>query len=263
MKTLPFYQVDAFTNQIFKGNPAGVCPLTEWLSDDVMQKIAAENNLSETAFYVEENGVYNIRWFTPTIEIPLCGHATLASAFVEFNIKNNISNEIVFKNQSNQKLVVIKKGNIIELDFPAGKSTPMEVNNIHKEAFGTNPNNALDYGNTQLFVFENEEIIKNIKPNLNIISTFKCNGVIVTAKGNNTDVVCRMFAPQSGIDEDPVTGSAHTNLIPYWSKKLGKTNITSMQLSERTGFLDCTFINDRVKMAGEAKLYLKGEIYLD
>ena len=263
MKTLPFYQVDAFTDAIFKGNPAGVCPLNEWLSEEVMQKIAAENNLSETAFYVKKNGTYHIRWFTPTVEIPLCGHATLASAFVEFQNNNQLGDTIIFKNQTNQELPVIKKGNIIQLDFPATESTPMKIDDIHQKAFGHKPSEALNCGNMQLFIFDSEEIIKNMTPDLGIISTFECVGVTVTAKGTETDIVCRMFAPQSGINEDPVTGSAHTKLIPYWSKKLGKTNITSTQVSKRTGFLDCTFINNRVTMAGKAKLYLKGEIYLD
>jgi len=263
MKTLPFYQVDAFTSEIFKGNPAGVCPLKEWLSEETMQQIAAENNLAETAFYVEENGVFKIRWFTPTVEVALCGHATLASAFVEFNIHNNTNTEIVFENNSGQKLVVTKMDAIIELDFPAGANEPIDLLEIHEKAFNKKPIEALLCGDMQMFIFEDEEIIANIEPNLPIISQFDCMGVIVTAPGKNTDVVCRFFGPQSGIDEDPVTGAAHTKLIPYWSKKLNKSKLTSIQLSKRTGFLNCTFENNRVKMAGEAALYLKGEIYLN
>ena len=261
MKELTMYQVDAFTNSLFKGNPAAVCPLTEWISEETMQSIASENNLSETAFFVKKEDFYEIRWFTPVAEVDLCGHATLASAFVLFFMDNIPQDKIIFKAKKHE-LSVIKNVNIMTLDFPSNTLSKIDITDDLIEPFNFKPIEAYKASNDILLVFSNEEEIKNLKPNFTKISNINTRGIIVTAKGENCDFVSRFFAPKFGINEDPVTGSAHTTLIPYWSKILGKKKMTAKQLSKRGGDLLCEFHEDRVKIAGEAVLYMEGKIKL-
>lgn len=257
------YQVDAFTNKIFSGNPAAVCPLDTWLGDDLMQKIAMENNLSETAFYVKEGDQYQVRWFTPTMEVDLCGHATLASAFVLFNLENHNTNIIHFYSPRSGALPVTKNGDSLTLNFPTDTFEKVELSNELTDCFDIKPESAFKGQVDFLLVFKNEDEIKKINPSIDLISKLNARGVIITAPGEEVDFVSRFFAPQTGVKEDPVTGSAHTTLIPYWSKQLGKTELTAIQLSDRKGYLQCKYLNDRVEISGEARLYLKGELLLD
>jgi len=262
MKKIELYQVDAFTDALFKGNPAAVCPLDSWLSEELMQNIALENNLSETAFYVQKGDVFEIRWFTPTHEIDLCGHATIATAFVEFFIKKNTSQFLKFVNTKKQNLEVSLKGELLELDFPIEQVKAISLKEELKEPFNHQPLEAYVTNEDEdvVLVFENASQIQNLIPNFNLLTKLDYRGILVTAKGDDTDIVCRFFAPNYGINEDPVTGYAHTILIPFWSKRLNTTKITSQQLSKRTGMLFCELHGERVKIAGKAKLYLKGEI---
>ncbi len=257
------YQVDAFTNQVFSGNPAAVCPLDEWLSDDMMLKIAAENNLAETAFYVPIDGGFEIRWFTPTVEVDLCGHATLATAFVLFHHENYQGECINFYSPRSGTLTVTKNGNLLTLNFPADPVKQIAITEDISSCFNLQPTAAFKGRSDFLFLFSNEEAIRKLNPAFDQIAKLDGRGVIVTAKGNDVDFVSRFFAPQVGINEDPVTGSAHTTLTPYWAKQLNKTELTAMQLSERKGYLQCNYLTDRVEISGEGKLYLKGEIYFE
>lgn len=256
------YQVDAFTDKLFHGNPAAVCPLKSWLSDELMQKIARENNLSETAFYVSEDSHYNIRWFTPTVEVDLCGHATLASAYVLFNLENHIGEKIIFKSKKSGELEVIKKGDLLTLNFPSDTTVSVELSSDITGCFNIMPKLAYKGKTDYMLVFENELSIEKLIPDFGRISKLKCRGVIVTARGNNVDFVSRFFGPQSGVDEDPVTGSAHTTLTPYWSEQLGKKEMNAVQLSNRKGHLKCRSLNERVEISGECRLYLEGEIFI-
>ena len=260
---LKIYQVDAFAEKVFSGNPAAVCPLDEWLSNDTLQKIAMENNLAETTFYVKQGNQYQIRWFTPTIEVDLCGHATLAAAFVLFNCENHKENIIHFHSPRSGALTVSKKGELLTLNFPTDIFEPIELSAEIKDCFDIKPQSAFKGKTDYLFVFKNEDEIRKLSPAFDSISKLDARGVIVTAKGDSVDFVSRFFAPQSGINEDPVTGSAHTTLTPFWAKQLGKTELTALQLSSRQGYLQCTYLNDRVEISGQGKLYLTGEIYLD
>jgi len=255
------YQIDAFTDKTFGGNPAAVCPLDKWLSDDMLQKIAMENNLAETAFYVKLNNQYHIRWFTPKVEVDLCGHATLAAAYVLFNYENYTENRIDFYSDKSGNLTVTKQNEYLTLNFPKDIFQSIEISANLKKGFDISPLEVFKGKTDYLFVFETENQIRNIKPNLTNIAALGGRGVIITAKGETVDFVSRFFAPQSGIDEDPVTGSAHTTLIPFWSKKLNKTKLTALQLSERKGYLQCELLDKRVEISGQAKLYLIGEIY--
>ena len=257
------YQVDAFTDTVFNGNPAAVCPLEKWLSDDILQKIAMENNLAETAFYVKEGDQYQIRWFTPMVEVDLCGHATLAAAFVLFNHENYSEKIIQFHSPRSGTLTVTKKDELLTLNFPADSIREIELSAEITDGFDIKPISAYKGKTDYLLVFEKEDDISNIKPAFDKISKMNARGVIITAKGNKVDFVSRFFAPQVGINEDPVTGSAHTTLTPYWAKHLGKNEMTAMQLSERSGYLQCNFLDTRVEISGKGKLYLKGEVYLD
>ena len=259
---LPIYQVDAFASKLFGGNPAAVVPLEKWLDDKTMLNIAAENNLAETAFIIKENNFYHIRWMTPTVEVPLCGHATLASAYVIFNhIDKNITS-VKFQSKSGE-LVVNKKGDLLELDFPTSKPKEVERPKEILECFGIEPIEILTTDFYLLVVFDSEEFIRTYRPKIDLIRKIHPDAVIITAKGKECDFVSRMFAPNSGIDEDPVTGSAHTVLTPYWSEKLGKKKLTARQISNRGGELFCEDAGDRVKIAGKAELYLTGNIYLN
>lgn len=256
------YQVDAFTDKVFSGNPAAVCPLNEWLSDDMMQKIAMENNLAETAFVVKAGDLYHIRWFTPAVEVDLCGHATLAAAFVIFNYENHKGDTIHLYSPRSGNLSVAKQGEFLTLNFPTDIFQPVSLSEELTDGFNLTPRLAFKGKTDYLLVFDNEEQIKNIVPKLDSISKINARGIIVTAKGNDVDFVSRFFAPQSGVNEDPVTGSAHTTLIPYWANILGKKELTAIQLSERKGYLKCRLQDDRVEISGQAKLYLIGDIYI-
>jgi PhzF family phenazine biosynthesis protein len=258
---IPIYQIDAFTNSVFSGNPAAVCPLNEWLEDRSLQLIAAENNLSETAFFVKQKNCYELRWFTPTMEVDLCGHATLASAFVIFNHLDSSLNEISFKTTKAGTLIVKRENDLIAMDFPSRKAQPCKTSNVLIQAFRITPSEVLlarDY----LVVFESEEQIKLLKPDMNRIMLLDSLGVIVTAPGKKSDFVSRFFAPKAGIPEDPVTGSAHSTLIPYWSERLNKKSTHAFQFSQRGGELFCEDLGERVKIAGKAVSYLEGAIYL-
>ena len=258
---LQIFQVDAFTNKPFGGNPAAVVPLTEWLPAETMQNIALENNLAETAFFVREGDGYGLRWFTPTVEIDLCGHATLASAYVIFEVLGSRESLIRFQTKSGE-LTVERVGGRLVLDFPSRPADPCDPPAGLVEAIGRQPEEVLksrDY----MLVYESEDEILAIDPNFAEILKIPTHAVIVTAPGNDCDFVSRFFAPEVGVFEDPVTGSAHCTLIPYWADRLGKNDLFARQLSARGGKLHCELRGDRVKIGGEAKLYLKGEIYVD
>lgn len=260
---MKLYQVDAFTNQLFSGNPAGVCPLDEWLPDEVMQNIAAENNLAETAFFVPKGSRFELRWFTPTIEVALCGHATLAAAHVLWQHLGYEGEEIHFDSRFSGSLSVIKDGELMTLDFPMDDIHETDIPAVLIPALGGAIPEDLYKGKTDyLLIFETQEEIENIQPNFQELIGIDARGIIVSAPGNDVDFVSRFFAPQVGVDEDPVTGSAHTSLIPYWSKRLGETeNLTARQLSKRGGNLVCALKENRVLISGEAKTYLIGEIF--
>lgn len=258
---LTVYQIDAFTKEVFKGNPAAVVPLESWLDADLMQKIALENNLAETAFFVKNEDVYEIRWFTPTFEIDLCGHATLASAFVIFEILKAETEIVKFHSHKSGELSVEKKDELLILDFPSRPVSVTETPDGLIEAIGKPPVEvfkARDY----FLVYENEQEVSEIKPDFTLLLKIDAHGFIVTAKGENSDFVSRFFAPEVGVFEDPVTGSAHCNLIPFWAERLGKTELFARQISARGGELFCELKGDRVKIGGNAVLYLKGEIYV-
>ena len=260
---IKIYQIDAFTDQVFSGNPAAVCPLDQWIDDATLQKIAAENNLAETAFYVREYDRFEIRWFTPTVEVDLCGHATLASAFVLFNHEKYVGNVINFDSPRSGALSVTKDGDSLTLNFPADTIEKLSTTEAVDSCFDLKPKSVMRGKSDFLFVYDKEEDIEKIVPNFDKISKLNCRGVIITAPGNQVDFVSRFFAPQSGIDEDPVTGSAHTTLTPYWSHRLNKIEMTAIQLSERKGYLECKYLKDRVEISGKGKLYLIGEIFTD
>jgi PhzF family phenazine biosynthesis protein len=258
---IPFYQVDAFSGKVFGGNPAAICILEYWLDTDVLQSIAAENNLSETAFLVPKStGLYDLRWFTPAMEVDLCGHATLASAFVIFSFVDSVLSSVDFQTKSGP-LSVARSGELLSMDFPARKPEPAEKSPLIVQALGAEPLEVLK-SRDLLAVFKDESTIKNIKPDFNKLMQMDTFAVIVTAKGEKSDFVSRFFAPKAGIDEDPVTGSAHCTLIPYWAERLGKDHLHAFQLSKRGGELFCENAGDRVRIAGRAVLYAKGELHL-
>jgi PhzF family phenazine biosynthesis protein len=258
--TLPIYQIDAFTDRLFSGNPAAVVPLEGWLSDETMTHIAAENNLAETAFYVPTENGFHIRWFTPTIEVDLCGHATLAAAYVIFKILKYDSPTVRFESRSGELLVECIE-DWMTLDFPidvyqVAVPPPALVESLNSVTMLEVYKGKTDY----LVVLDTEDEVLDLEYDIIVLSTIPARGIIITAPGKEVDFVSRFFAPQSGIDEDPVTGSAHTTLIPYWAEKLSKTTLTAKQLSKRGGFLQCKLDGERVQISGQARLYLKGEI---
>ncbi|MDD5507818.1 MAG: PhzF family phenazine biosynthesis protein [Bacteroidales bacterium] len=258
---IPFYQVDAFTGKLFGGNPAGVCPLVEWIEDDLMQKIAEENNLSETAFFVDRGEWFEITWFTPAAEVDLCGHATLASAHVIFNHLNYPYDVIMFDTKHHGPLYARRNHDLISLDFPAGKPEKVPVPDQLILALGCIPAELYatrDY----LAVFDTQEEILAIKPNFGLFNKLDKLGVCVTAPGREADFVSRFFAPSVGINEDPVTGSAHTTLIPFWADRLQKTILHALQLSRRGGELFCELNEDRVLISGRSVTFLEGEIHI-
>ena len=263
---MQYHIIDVFTNKLFGGNPTGVCLLDSWLSDGFLQYIAAENNLSETAFLVKQNGYYDLRWFTPAIEVDLCGHATVASAFVLFEGAKKAACEIKFKTMSG--MMAVSKGNdLLYLDFPSRPVTLCPMYQTFEKAFGVKSvavHKAVDF----LVLVDSEETLRNIKPDFSILKSIKDEaeldndsfGIIVTAVGSDCDFVSRFFAPNAGIDEDPVTGRAHCSLIPFWNEKLGKKVMTARQLSKRGGVLFCEDRGECVKIGGKAVRYLRGEI---
>jgi PhzF family phenazine biosynthesis protein len=257
MKLDVFY-IDAFSKNVFSGNPAAVI-FSDLDDETTMQKIAAENNLSETAFINQKDGINNIRWFSPTTEVNLCGHATLASGYVYFNFINKNENKIIFSSASGT-LVVENKDTFLELDFPKDKFNEVNYIDEVEDSIGIKPINTY-LGEINLFaVMESEEDIKNINPDFDKVLQLEGQGLIVSSKSEEVDFVSRYFCPKYGINEDPVTGSAHTTLIPYWADKLNKTSMTAKQISNRGGILYCTNLDDRVLIGGQAVLYMKGEI---
>lgn len=259
-KQLDIYQIDAFTDRLFGGNPAAVCPLKEWPEPSLMQKIAEENNLAETAFFVKKESVYEIRWFMPHDEIDLCGHATLASAFVIFNYLEPGLQTINFTSQSGPLMARLEDGKIV-LDFP---SRPPEMIDIPKEILSAFNHIPLKAGASRdlLLLFESQEQIKTLEYDLSQLKDLPYLGIIATAKGDKVDFVSRVFDANASMPEDPVTGSSHCTLTPFWSEKLRKTTLRAKQLSKREGDLLCTLEKDRVYLAGNAVLYSKGTIYL-
>lgn len=256
---IPIFQVDAFTNTRFHGNPAAVCPLEEWLSAESMQKIAAENNLAETAFFVMTGKEFHIRWFTPKTEVDLCGHATLATAAVIFEKLSLKDNRIIFQSRSGT-LNVKKELHGYTLDFPADKLQKIENAKDIVEAVGKEPREIMKGKEDYMLVYPSEKDIYRITPDFRKLSKVTARGVIITAPGNNVDFVSRFFAPAVGIDEDPVTGSAHTTLTPYWSERLGKKELTAVQVSDRGGNLMCRDRGERIEISGQVAFYLEGII---
>lgn len=257
---LPIFQIDAFADAQFQGNPAAVCRLPEWLPDEVLQSIAEENNLAETAFFVRGDGHYELRWFTPTKEVDLCGHATLAAAHVLFALDKTTDSVITFQSRSGP-LRVLRDDDLLTLDFPAQAGVPCEVPAGMVEALGALPSacyRAMDY----MAVFESEAEIVALTPDFRSLAALDLRGVIVTAPGTTADFVSRFFAPNCGVDEDPVTGSAHCTLAPYWAARLGKSVMDARQLSKRTGTLRCRVEGERVFISGKTMPYLEGTIQI-
>jgi predicted PhzF superfamily epimerase YddE/YHI9 len=257
---IPIYQIDAFANEIFRGNPAAVCPLDHWLDDTRLQAIAAENNLAETAYFVSEGDAYRLRWFTPEQEIDLCGHATLASAYVVFQYLKPETMAVTFNSQSGP-LFVSREGDMLCMDFPARAPVVCPGPGTLSGALGKAPREILcsrDY----LAVYDSEDEVRTLRPNFEALKTLDRLGVIVTAPGSTADFVSRFFAPGAGIPEDPVTGSAHCTLTPYWSKRLGKTKLRALQVSKRGGELSCELKENRVLIAGRCVRYMEGTIYV-
>ncbi|MEN8228406.1 MAG: PhzF family phenazine biosynthesis protein [Bacteroidota bacterium] len=257
---LKIYQVDAFTSQVFGGNPAAVCILDEWLDDAFMQSIANENNLSETAFAVPVEQRYEIRWFTPEMEVELCGHATLATAHVLFEQLGYPTHRVEFYSIHSGRLFVEKSGDLLTLDFPADTLEEMVVPEVIVTALRKAPLKAFKGKTDFMFIYASQSDIEEMEPDFGLLAQMGGRGVIVTAMGNEVDFVSRFFAPQTGINEDPVTGSAHTTLVPYWSRVLGKKKLTASQLSTRGGDLVCENMGERVRISGHAVTYMEGEI---
>jgi PhzF family phenazine biosynthesis protein len=255
---VPIFQVDAFASRVFTGNPAAVCPLGEWLPDSTMQAIAAENNLSETAFLVGGNGRYGIRWFTPAQEVDLCGHATLASGEVVLRTLEPGRDAVVFDSASGP-LRVGRDGERLVLDFPSRPPSPAQVSGELVEALGARPREAWKASDL-MAVFDDEGDVRRLAPDMERVAALDAFAVIVTARGNASDFVSRFFAPGKGIPEDPVTGRAHCTLVPFWAERLGKTKLHALQVSARGGELHCELRGDRVFMAGRAVRYLEGSI---
>ncbi|NJL74324.1 MAG: PhzF family phenazine biosynthesis protein [Saprospiraceae bacterium] len=259
---LPIYQVDAFTSIRFKGNPAAIVPLQTWLTDDIMQAIAAENNLSETAFFVPEENGFRLRWFTPTTEVRFCGHATLATAHTLYAHLNYTAPEIQFFTKSGL-FTVVKQGELYLMNFPVDHIVACEPPLLIQESLGNvkilDCYKGLD---DYLVIIESQAQLKALKPDFRLLTQVLSRGVIVSARGEDTDFVSRCFFPQSGIDEDPVTGSAHTTLTPYWAQQLGKNNLTAQQISTRGGYLECTLNAERVIVCGKAVTFLIGEFFI-
>lgn len=257
---LDIYKVDAFADQAFSGNPAAVVPLEKWLPTEVMQNIALENNLSETAFFIPAGDNFHIRWFTPAAEVKLCGHATLASAHVLFEYLNYNGQTIHF--QSLSGILKVKKENeLLILDFPASEVLEIDSPKNLEAAFNIRPEKCYKGRDDIMLIFKNEQDIHNLIPDFQKMLALETRGIIATAPSEEFDFVSRFFAPEVGVIEDPVTGSAHTMLIPYWSEKLGKTKMTAKQVSQRGGILYCKSLGKRVEIGGKATTFLTGKIY--
>ncbi len=257
---IPLYQIDAFTEKVFSGNPAAVCPLDAWLEDPVLQSIAQENNLSETAFFVKDAAGYQIRWFTPLAEVDLCGHATLASAFVILTYLDPTAGRVDFSSRSGP-LSVERSQRRLAMNFPAQPPSPCAVPDDLIAGLGIAPSAVLS-SNDYFALFESEDDIRRLNPRMELLRRLDLRGVIVTAPGRTSDFVSRFFAPKLGVDEDPVTGSAHSALIPFWATRLNRKTLHARQLSRRGGELFCRELGDRVEIAGSAVTYLKGTIEL-
>ncbi len=257
---IPIYIVDSFTNRLFAGNPAAVCPLQDWLDDTLMQSIAAENNLSETAFYVPAGNEYGLRWFTPKVEVDLCGHATLASAHIILSQVGE-RGEVVFDTRSGP-LTVRKEGKRLVMDFPAREIVEVARDEAIDRALGASTLELYRSGANLLVILGSEDEVRHLRPDLLLVERIDCHGVIVSAAGRDVDFVSRFFAPRVGVPEDPVTGSAHCTLVPYWAQRLGKSAMHAYQLSARGGELLCEARGERVGIAGEAVTYSQGLIEL-
>jgi PhzF family phenazine biosynthesis protein len=259
---LKVYQVDAFAEKSFGGNPACVVPLEQWLDETLMQQIALEHNQPETVFFVKAGDQYQIRWFTPTVEVDICGHATIASAYVLFNLLGYEGEKIEFFSHRSGPLSVTRNGELLTLDFPTDTISPVAIDETLLNCFTEVPLEAYRGRNDFMVVFSDEKTIREMQPVWSAITKLHSRGLIVTAPGDQVDFVSRWFGPQSGINEDPVTGSAHTTLIPYWRTVLQKDEMNALQVSSRCGKLHCQFKGDRVLISGSAVLYMIGTIYL-
>jgi PhzF family phenazine biosynthesis protein len=259
---IPIYQVDAFTDQLFSGNPAAVCPLDLWPSDDILQNIAAENNLSETAFFRKRDKLFEIRWFTPLAEVELCGHATLAAAHVLFNHLNFAGDRLIFDSGYSGRLAVSKKGELLTLDFPVDHIEPALPPDHLIHAMGIKPLEIWKGKTDYLLYYPSQEDIEEISPDFVMLKKTEARGIIITAPGYECDFVSRFFAPLVGIDEDPVTGSAHTSLVPFWAHRLNQLEFEARQLSARGGFLECQLMGERVLISGRSCTYMIGSITL-
>lgn len=262
---MQIYQVDAFTGRLFAGNPAAVCPLSVWLDDSTMQNIALENNLSETAFLVPAGpGRFQLRWFTPTVEVELCGHATLASAFIVFSELHPELHEVRFDTRFRGELQVrrTEEPALLEMDLPAAPVQPAEAPSALLEGLGVTPESVMA-GVDYMVVVADEQTVRNLAPDLGRLAAIEGRGVIVTAPGTDCDFVSRFFAPSYGVPEDPVTGSAHCTLTPYWSRRLGRKELHARQLSSRGGELWCSDRGERILLRGRAVTYMEGKLRLD
>lgn len=257
---IKMFQVDAFTDKLFGGNPAAVCILDAWLPEDQLQAIAAENNLAETAFITTNEDGFNIRWFTPVVEVDLCGHATLAAAHVLFHHLGFDGEEIAFHSHRSGTLLVRNTGNMLTLNFPVDVFNKTDAPAALIQGLGIEPMETYKGKTDYMAVLPSEADVLALRPDFALLSTIDARGIIVTAMGDTTDFVSRFFAPQSGINEDPVTGSAHTTLTPYWAKELLKDELSAIQLSERRGYLWCRNLGSRVHISGKAVTYMVGEI---
>ncbi len=257
---IPTYQIDAFTSKVFSGNPAAVCILDTWIDDKILQSIAAENNLSETAYLVQNGNTFDLRWFTPVTEVALCGHATLASAFVQFFYRGWSEDKIRFQTRESGQLVVTRNAEILEMDFPARPTQARKHSDALSRALGVTPQKVCGSSEDIMAVFDSEKTVTEIQPDFAILEQIDCRGIIITAPGDRCDFVSRFFAPRVGVPEDPVTGSAHCVLIPYWAAVLGKDELYALQVSKRGGELFCGLADGRVRISGKAVLYLEGTI---
>lgn len=255
---LDVYQIDAFANQAFEGNPAAICPLKEWLPDETMQSLAAENNLSETAFFVPNGEAFDLRWFTPSTEVDLCGHATLASAWVLFNLLDYVGEEIQFNTKSGA-LSVRRDGEYLSMNFPAQQPAPIDTPAQIGEAFGQAPIACLKFADI-IAVFDSEDAVREADPDMVLLEQLDCRGIIITAQAQDYDFIVRWFGPRTGIKEDPVTGSAYTQLVPYWAEQLKQTTFKAKQVSARGGEVNCELVGDRVIIAGKAVQFMQGVI---
>ncbi len=257
---IPIYQVDAFTSEVFSGNPAAVCLLDAWIDDGKLQSIAAENNLSETAYLVQNENGFELRWFTPLTEVALCGHATLASAFVLFVCRHWNADTVRFQTRNSGQLMVARRGEIFEMDFPARPARPGSPLDKLSQALGAAPEKIFDSAEDLMAVLDNEKAVVDVQPDFAALEKLNYRGIIIPAQGDECDFVSRFFAPGVGVAEDPVTGSAHCVLAPYWATVLGKKKLKALQVSKRGGELFCELAGDRVMISGKAALYLEGTI---